>query len=212
MLDDSCADGVYCSLSKVHPASSVSSGLTEATTPPNSWRSAGAEEHHTGAPLYVRPDAAQPFDLDPEIVFKAIQTRSKELPTTWYYASNHVLVNMERTKQTTAPLLRSPELDTLARYHAECMADETRVHHSNLTVLQGFLQRTCGRLGENVARGDSIKEIHESMTKNRSQRNNMIDRRFTHFGMGTAKGSDGKLYLCQLYCTYSSSEASTEER
>ena len=65
------------------------------------------------------------------------------------------------------------------------------------------------RIGENVGRGKTINEIHSMMmmttnSKNKnknnvSQRNNILHRRFVYMGVGTAKGDDGLLYLCQIF-------------
>jgi uncharacterized protein YkwD len=128
-------------------------------------------------------------------------TRSRQLPGTWYYSSNHILVNQERKKRTIAPLIRMRELDELARAHAEKMAvDGKMIHISPSVVTAALKDKTCRRLGSNVAKGLTIREIHENMMQfKQSHKNNIIDRRFLNFGMGTALGTDGDLYLCQIF-------------
>jgi uncharacterized protein YkwD len=56
-------------------------------------------------------------------------------------------------------------------------------------------------VGENVQRGSTIHEMHIKTIQNQVSKNrkNMQDHRFNEFGIGTARGSDGKLYLCQLF-------------
>ena len=126
--------------------------------------------------------------------------RARKLPGTWYYSSNHVLVNQERTRRTMAPLIRMLELDELARIHAEQMAEEDELRHAEADALRFALKDIPHRrLGENVARGESVRSIHNDMMNTLSNRNNILDRRFSHMGMGTAVGKHGDLYLCQIF-------------
>jgi uncharacterized protein YkwD len=128
-----------------------------------------------------------------------IMARSRDLPDTWYYSSNHVMVNRERTKRTIALLVRMPELDEIAREHAKAMAKENKKFHSDPSSLKMKLSQPARRLGENVAKGDTIRDIHREMMTISSDSNNIIDSRYSHFGMATAKASDGELYVCQIF-------------
>jgi uncharacterized protein YkwD len=117
--------------------------------------------------------------------------------------SNHALVNAERqwVDPTLHPLKRSRELDDLARWHADTMAKEgTCAFHADPTVLCSKLaQQAKVRLGENVAKGKSIRELHGIMKKHPSNYANMMDARYTEMGMATAKSSNGDWYLCQIF-------------
>ncbi|CAB9528912.1 expressed unknown protein [Seminavis robusta] len=116
--------------------------------------------------------------------------------------SDHVLVNAERERLSAClrPLKRSEDLDELAREHAEAMAKELETFHSEASDTVSKLKETSFEvLGENVARGDSIEYIHMKMANRKPDFANMMNFRFTEMGMGTACGSDGKIYLCQLY-------------
>ena len=133
----------------------------------------------------------------------AALSRTRNLPSPGYFSSNHVLVNRERVLKGVKPLKRCIRLDELARIHAESMAANEQVIPSVPTVqhLQEKLQSK--RVGENTLRGDSIRGIHMEMMKNEQQRacrGNVLAPGFTMFGMGTAMGKDGKLYLVQLFC------------
>jgi hypothetical protein len=57
------------------------------------------------------------------------------------------------------------------------------------------------RIGENVAVGNTIQEIHMAMMSDSiADRNNILDRRYVYFGMGTAKSQrSGKIYVCQIF-------------
>lgn len=189
------------SLSSMSSAESSQQSSSSNPSPAISWKSSGNKEHNVGAPLVV----TNPDKIDETITNEAecigrIVARGRRLPGTWYYSSNHVLVNQERTKRTMAPLIRMVELDELARIHAEQIAEEGELRHVEADALQFALQNIHHRrLGENVARGDSIRSIHTDMMSTLSNRNNIVDRRFTHMGMGTAVGKDGELYLCQIF-------------
>jgi uncharacterized protein YkwD len=109
------------------------------------------------------------------------------------------MVNKARSAKLIAPLHRLTELDEIARQHAERMAAEADVFHSSPSTIQEQFHRPCRRLGENVAKGADIHSIHAKMLQNTANRNNILDRRFTHMGMATSKGADGSLYLCQVF-------------
>mmetsp|Transcript_4051 Transcript_4051/g.6933 ORF Transcript_4051/g.6933 Transcript_4051/m.6933 type:complete len:137 (-) Transcript_4051:179-589(-) len=133
-----------------------------------------------------------------------VMARSRKLPGMWYYSSNHIMINKDRTKRQVAPLTRLPELDELARQHAAAMAQQGQVFHSMTTMTTTTSSVPGGRfrrMGENVASGSSIKDIHrEMMMKSLGDKNNILDRRYTYMGVGTAKSpTDGRLYLCQIF-------------
>jgi hypothetical protein len=54
-------------------------------------------------------------------------------------------------------------------------------------------------VAENVQSGDSITQMHQHVTKDQKVSFQNIMGNFEEFGMATAKGTDGKLYLCQLF-------------
>jgi len=93
--------------------------------------------------------------------------------------------------------MRSNQLDEIARAHAQRMAAAAHRFHSDpkdMDVLDSTI------VGENVAKGASLKEIHKNMMQTLSDRNNILDRRYTQMGMGAARSqSDGLLYLCLLF-------------
>lgn len=196
-------DGVFvvttetCKSSKtVETASSSASGLTKSL----SWRSSATKEHRQNTPLIVSsPDEPEKEIEDEEEALNQVMLRSKRLPTTSHYASNHIMVNEERKKRRVSPLTRLRELDAIARAHAEKMAAEAAVFHSEPSEIQEAFNRSSRRFGENVKRGYSIRSIHDQMTCTEADLVNIVDSRYTHMGMATAKGADGRLYLCQVF-------------
>jgi hypothetical protein len=176
-----------------------------------SWTSSDSPDHHQGAPLVVRKSLSRRhINVDPtlpdvelgdEEILGRIMLKSRKLPKgSGVYASNHVMINNERTKKYTPPLRRMPGMDELAREHARAMAEDQELFHTAPAVLQDALGKQCGRrIGENVTRGANLHKIHKAMMESVADRNNILDRRFTCMGVGTAKASDGTLYLCQLF-------------
>lgn len=169
-----------------------------------SWKPSGSRDHGNNPPQKAR-NSDNTTASEPSIVAQAerlamISARSRQLPDTWYYSSNHILVNQERARRTIAPLTRMIGLDVIARWHADQMALQEKVHYLDLRKLRLALKELSNRrLGVNVQKGESIRSIHGVMMKTPSNKNNILDRKFTHMGMGTAVGRDGKLFLCQVF-------------
>lgn len=114
----------------------------------------------------------------------------------------HAIVNTIRKKEhrNLEPLIRTRELDDLARHQAEKMAQEKRVFHSDPTVLADTLQEAPQRrLGENVFRAKSNLKLNLKMTERASNYANMTDPKYTSMGIATAKDSKGVLYQCQIF-------------
>jgi hypothetical protein len=205
-LDSSTSSGVSSTSTSSYSlaASSTSENSTDSgessSAQSTSWKTSGTKDHNKNSPLIVNnlDEDEGPIE-DEALALGIMMARSRRLPGTWYYSSNHILVNQERSRRTTAPLIRHRDLDELARAHAQDMADAQRLFHKSVDDMHDSLQLPCRRLGANVAKGKSIREIHYAMMRTLSDKNNMLDRRFTHMGMGTAKGPDGELYLCQVY-------------
>merc|ERR1712176_970319 len=121
------------------------------------------------------------------------------------YANNHVMVNITRERRGLRPLHRSRRLDGIAREHAEYMAKIGKIVHITATAAsttEEDLKKMLGTryAGETVLRGESTSKMHMFAVQKKSMRNIMMDTKFNMMGMATAKGSDGFLYLCQLYC------------
>jgi uncharacterized protein YkwD len=106
------------------------------------------------------------------------------------------LVNKERHRHGLMPLKRSKFLENMAHAQAQAMASKCVVEHSarNIQQLQAMLRSQS--VGENVQSGTSMEAMHACMSDVLLQ-NVLGD--FHEYGVGTARGSDDKLYLCQLF-------------
>ena len=114
------------------------------------------------------------------------------------------LVNDVRIRSSSSLklLARRSDLDVLAEEHARRMASNQAVKHSKLDkVLDGIQsqQHKYEQLGENVGRGRTLLRANERMMEEASNVWNILDSRYTEMGMATAKGKDGKVYICQLF-------------
>ena len=118
-----------------------------------------------------------------------VEYKDEDIHSTSYFASNHVLINRERMKRGLRPLVRNSKMDELAREHSKKMAE-----CSGCTPIQTTF------VG-NVMRGESIRSIHKITMANKQgrERYNLLNPYFQEFGIGTAQGKDGQLYLCQLF-------------
>lgn len=173
------------------------------------WRSSEDQGYHLHAPLIAqkvlcskeRQNINSPSHSIAEEMYALNEAmeRARKLPRTCYFSNNHIMVNTERTKRVVPSLNRNLDLDTLARWHAESMAASAQTFHSNPVQIYSKLKKPSRRIGENVAVGETIRDIHRQMMDKKGDRNNILDRRYTEMGMGTAKGRNGELYLCQIF-------------
>jgi len=118
--------------------------------------------------------------------------------------SYHVLINNTRTQHGILPLIRENALDEAASDHAKYMAIEQDCKHSNLKqlILERLSTAPWRRIGENVCCGKSLTDIHTNILENSeyvAEKNNILDRRFSSFGVGVATSSNGELYVCQIF-------------
>jgi len=136
---------------------------------------------------------------------KIVAEKGRELPKqSIQFNSCHVLVNNERLKMVVLPLYRDTNLDKLAFERAKKMASQGYCEHSNAN---DFMSKKLGlvpfrRIGENVCRGNSLETIHNKIISDRkftADKNNILDRRFSSFGVGLATSSNGEIYMCQIF-------------
>ena len=125
------------------------------------------------------------------------QSESTSVPSETY--SNLYFINSVRLANGLRELERSRELDHTARHHAERMALREAIFHSCRTVskLKHHLKSRC--VGENVQRGKSVRDIHDNMMSCLDQRQNVLSPDFADLGIGMSKGTDGMLYMVQLF-------------
>jgi hypothetical protein len=179
------------------------------------WKSSSNANHHEGAPLItLRSESVRLIDPrfpelqlgDGEVLHKILTKAAKNLPRhSGSFCSLHVMINAERVKRQVAPLQRMPYLDELARQQAKDMALKESLQHADLQQWQVSLSFDMmlqgSRVGSNVAacQDGNLHRLFQNQMKCTGDCNNVLDRRYTYMGVGTCKGSDGKLYVCQVF-------------
>lgn len=110
--------------------------------------------------------------------------------------SSAVAVNETRAAAGRSTLTLDAELSAIAQRHAEAMASRTRLYHSSSAHRPpaGY-----AAVGENVGRGHTTTGVHNALRASSGHYRNMVSSSFHAFGVGTAYGSDGKLYVAQLF-------------
>lgn len=181
------------------------------------WKSTEKDDHHKFSPagilqpcnisqsLMNKEKAEKQEAIEKEYsIARAVRKRAKKLPQgLGYFASLHVLVNQERVSRDIMPLHRSIELDELASIHARYMSEERHLVHSDASNLMTKVSKIgpCRRLGENIQKGKSSKEVHKKMMHSSilADRNNILDRRYVSFGVGAVKNDYNEVYVCQIF-------------
>lgn len=125
------------------------------------------------------------------------------------FKSALALINKERVLQGRERLKRSVYLDRLCQEHAKTMASagaggkSGKMIHSVPSTAELKELVNSDEAGENIQRGSSVEAMHrEIMTKRpkpSAAYKNVMSEKFVEFGMGTARGKDGKLYMVQLF-------------
>ncbi|CAB9520161.1 expressed unknown protein [Seminavis robusta] len=116
---------------------------------------------------------------------------------------SRALINHTRRRwnSTLHALRQSDELDDIAAQHAEAMASEGEVFHSNPTELCESLggAESMRRLGENVISGSDALDMHMRQLEFVTNYTNMVDARYEEVGIATARAKNGKYFLCILF-------------
>ena len=121
------------------------------------------------------------------------------------------LVNAERRARGRGPLVIDGELTRMARYHSENMARRGFFNHVDrdgldLTGRASVLGLVGWKaLGENIAYNQGYDDptafaVERWMISNK-HRENILNREFTHAGIGIAKAADGSVYFTQVFMT-----------
>jgi len=159
------------------------------------------KECSSGDTITTMPSSSD--DEDEKTIELSIRQRAKALPRgPGAFGGCHILINKERVKRGIKPLCREKKLDEVAAAHAKKMAVTGHLQHSSLRITMANILDSgpCRLIGENISKGRTASVIHGNMmSQSAEDRNNMLDRRYTAFGVGSAKSSSGELYLVQIY-------------
>lgn len=116
------------------------------------------------------------------------------------------MVNEERMRIGVPPLALSSPLVVKAVVHSKFQAEANTMSHS---LFRGEAARLRQLLpdesqprnsAENIAAGqDSADEVMDSWMNSDGHRENILDRKHTHFGAGRAEADDGTTYWTQTF-------------
>lgn len=109
--------------------------------------------------------------------------------------------NSLRSSVGAAPLQEHGTLTAKAEAWAQHMARTGRLEHSNLSAdLPGVQWKA---LGENVGwsrpTSDTLLTIHNAFVSSPTHRGNLVDRRFTHMGVGVAIDGAGNVWVAEVF-------------
>ena len=88
------------------------------------------------------------------------------------------------------------DLTAVARRWAAHMAAHHQLAHN-----PSFGSQVCcwTQLAENVGEGSTVSQIQRAFMASASHRSNILSSSYTQVGIGTARGSDGRLYVDELF-------------
>lgn len=112
--------------------------------------------------------------------------------------------NSYRASQGIRTLHEHGDLNKKAEAWAQRMASTGRLEHSNLT--SGLSHLPWKALGENVGysspTSNTLLSLHNAFVNSTQHRKNLLDRRFTHMGVGAATDSRGRVWVVEVFAAF----------
>ena len=105
------------------------------------------------------------------------------------------LVNGARSNEGLPALAADPVAQAKAQAWAEHLAAINSLEHSRLS---DGMDGGWRRLAENVGYGSSIDEVQQQFMGSSMHRDNVLDHRFTHLGVGVARGH-GRTFVVLVF-------------
>ena len=105
-------------------------------------------------------------------------------------------VNSARSANGLAALAYASDLASVARRQAERMASSNKLYHNpNL----GSEVSSWQIVAENVGYGPDWSSVQQAFMASPDHRANILDPEVTQLGVGTAVGSDGRIWVAQVF-------------
>ena len=83
------------------------------------------------------------------------------------------------------------------------MAANHGIYHND--GLPGQVSGNWRKLGENVGRGTSIRQVHNAFMGSATHRVHILDPAYNQVGMGVVRGGDGYVYITEVFAARGSS-------
>ena len=107
------------------------------------------------------------------------------------------LLNETRSAHGLGRLWPDRELQVIANRQANAMADNGYAYHTS--NLGGRLSWGWWAWAENVGYGPSVYWVHNAFMNSWSHSGNILDPSYNYVGVGVAYGSDGNVYVAQVF-------------
>jgi hypothetical protein len=104
--------------------------------------------------------------------------------------------NSARTSRNLRAYVVRSDLVAVARRQASRMAAARQISHNPRLTSEVTNWRN---VGENVGSGGSASRIHTAFMNSSGHRANILSTSFTEVGIGTARGSDGLIYVSEVF-------------
>src|SRR3954470_7194378 len=143
-----------------------------------------------------------PWRLSASAVLAAIVTATTVLviaPGAAFADSASDLVaktNSSRASNGLSGYSAASDLTSIAQPHAANMASSRSIYHNGSLGSEACCWRS---IGENVGVGSSASAVHNAFMNSSPHRANILSSAFTEVGIGTARGSDGQLYVDEVF-------------
>jgi uncharacterized protein YkwD len=85
---------------------------------------------------------------------------------------------------------------SIAHRHSVEMAQRRSIYHNTSVTSE---VRGWRAIGENVGRGPTASSIHRAFMGSSSHRAHILNARYKQIGTGAVKGSDGYLYVTEVF-------------
>lgn len=113
-------------------------------------------------------------------------------------------INSQRSSHGLAPVGDHSGLASVAARQAQRMASQNRMFHNpNLASEISAVLPNWSRIAENVGVGSSVSEVNSAFMRSSTHRANILGA-FNLAGTGAAQGSDGRIYVAQVFAYASS--------
>lgn len=114
------------------------------------------------------------------------------------------LLNSDRAAHGLEPLAVNPALAAVAGRHAQDMIDHKFFSHTNPAgeSPKDRVSRSgasFGYVGENLAMDATVEAAEAALMRSLAHRANILSPRYTEVGIGVREGSDGEVYMVQVF-------------
>jgi hypothetical protein len=105
-------------------------------------------------------------------------------------------IDQQRQAAGLPTYARAADLQSVARHHAQRMADRGE-HYHNPDLASEVSNWSI--VAENVGRGASVEQLHQAFMGSPTHRANIMSNELTQVGVGVVQTGDGTLYVVQVF-------------